>query len=305
MIRFRRDRKTAATRGGKRHTAAVRLLLPLILCAGFAVGVAVLWHTIRPTLLSNNDYQITADKVDVNPPPPWIRSDVKAAALRDAGLDEPASLLKPDLVQRIARAFSLQPWVAEVERVRKSHPARIEVKLRYRRPVCMIEVPGGLYPVDVDGVVLPSGDFSALEARDYPRSGGITSAPLGPVGTEWGDPKVVGVARIGAALIEHWSRLSLAKIVPAADNPSGAALGDLTFDLHARGGTRIAWGHAPGKETGSEPTAAEKVAWLEQYVADHGPFDGARAPQTLDLKSLPRPLSPDSRAKRDQEALRR
>ena len=43
---------------------------------------------------------------------------------------------------------------------------------------------------DADGVVLPSGDFTAESAAAYPRISGVESSPQGPEGSPWGDPVV-------------------------------------------------------------------------------------------------------------------
>ncbi len=284
MSRARSPRKPQPNRPDAPRPAVRRWLLPMLIVGVFAGGSVLAWRKLAPTLALDENYRVTPEKVEITPPPEWVRSDVKSPALRDAGFDDRVSLLEPDLVERIARAFSLQPWVAEVVRVQKSYPARITVELRYRRPVCMVEVPGGLYAVDIEGVVLPSQDFSPLEARDYPRLSGITSTPLGPVGTAWGDPRVVGGARIGAALLPHWKGLGLARIVPL-DGAGGSSLEAIEYEIHSRSGTRLVWGHAPGvDQPHGEPTADDKLNVLLAYVDQHGPLDGPTAPPLLDLR---------------------
>jgi len=286
----------SAARGSTRKLF-VEWAIGLGVLLGFGGLIYVAWQRVGPQVTVGDDYRVTAEQVEVTPPPPWIRTDIKAAALRDAGFDESVSLLEKDLVERIARAFALQPWVSEVVEVRKSFPAQVQVKLDYRRPVCMVEVPGGLYAVDVEGVVLPSHDFSPLEAREYPRLGGVDTAPLGPVGTSWGDARVLGGARIAASLLEHWSSLGLSRIVPRA----GGATSDLEtidFEIESRGGTRILWGHAPQDDFAGESSPEEKVQQLIDYVAQHGPLDGPTAPTRLDLTQLTRAASNPA----DQEA---
>lgn len=84
----------------------------------------------------------------------------------------------------------------------------------------MVEVTRGLLPIDSEGVLLPSEDFSPKEAEAYPRLGGIKSIPVGPVGTKWGDPRVDDNAQIAAVLIGDWARLKLYRIV-ASPAPVG------------------------------------------------------------------------------------
>jgi hypothetical protein len=93
------------------------------------------------------------------------------------------------------------------------------------------------------------------------------------VGTPWGDNRVAAAALIAHALDAHWQKFELYSIVLALP-PSGELPGAPTFDLLTRDGSRVIWGHAPGQEQSGEATAAEKLAALEKYVAEHGPLTG-------------------------------
>ena len=127
-----------------------------------------------------------------------------------------------DLVERVAKAFAGHPWVAKVLSVAKRYPASVKVELAYRKPVCMVVVPGGLVPVDEGGILLPrgEGDFSPLEATRYPRLEGIDHMPAAPVGSRWTDAKVIGGAEIAAAIGPAWGGLGLRLIVPLAADPT-------------------------------------------------------------------------------------
>ena len=237
-------------------------------------------------LLASGQYTVTLDKVAITPPPNWIHADIRTEVFRDASLDGPLGILDDNLPERVAHAFSLHPWVAKVGLVRRLSPARVEVELVYRRPVCMVEVREGPLPVDGQGVLLPSDDFSPIEKSAYPRLTGIGTMPMGPVGQRWGDVRVVGGAEIAAVLGPTWQQLKLDRIVPL---PAAAMAADDEpyYQLTTRGGTRIFWGLAPGGKGPQELPAAEKVARLVQYVADHGTLEGRGGPQTLDIRLLP------------------
>jgi hypothetical protein len=263
------------------------VLLVAILAIGGAVwGSFAVWQQIRGEVAESDDYRLAADQIEITPSPPWVRGDVKAEALRSAGLTGPMSILDDDLVQKIQTAFSLHPWVANVVHVSKRHPAHVDVELEYRKPIAMVEVhengSDGLYPVDVDGVLLPSNDFSPLEARGYPRLAGIESSPQGSVGSRWGDPVVAGGARIAIALAAHWTDWKLWSIhwlKPASgSDPSAPA----DFELVTGAGQAIHWGAAPGSERPSEPTADQKVAELKTFIDQHASLDDPAAKQ-LDL----------------------
>ncbi len=203
-----------------------------------------------------------------------------------ASLDRPLSITDDDLAERIANAFKLHPWIAEVCQVRKYHPARIKVDLVYYRPVLMVQVPGGLLPVDISGVLLPSTDFSPLEAGRYPRLVGIDTVPVGPPGERWGDVRVVGAAAIAASFGTAWQRLGLERIVPAAMVSVGRQREE-TYDLFTTSGTRVVWGRAPTTDMPGEVPAEEKVARLVKYAAERGSLDATDGrPQELDVRGL-------------------
>ena len=206
-----------------------------------------------------------------------------------------------NLVDRIKEAFSQHPWVAKVRSVRKLHPGAagsvsVKVELDYRRPVCTVEVPGKAWAVDAEGVVLPSEDFSPLEATHYLHVLGVDREPTIPTGRRWGDARVVGGAEIAAALGPVWESMKLKQIAPLAADPAAAANagGDSgrrsiepVFALFTRGGTRIVWGYAPGANVLGEIPADVKVARLQQYLAAHDSLDGPQGQaQELDVRTL-------------------
>jgi hypothetical protein len=265
-----------------------RPVLILLLLVGLLVGAwYIAWQFVGPRVLADPRYRMTAEDVEITPLPPWIHSDVRGEAIRGITLSGSVSIMTDELTQRVADAFGLHPWVAKVVAVRKFHPARVKVELEYRRPVLMVEVPGGLLPVDVQGAWLPSGDFSPIEANGYPRLVGINSAPVGPVGTRWGDARVVGAAEIAAAIGPAWSTLGLQRIATSAASISTAGE-EYTYEVTTRGESRVLWGHSPGGSGAGEVPPAEKVARLQQYAAQHGSLDTPHSKQVLDLRGLRR-----------------
>jgi len=272
----------ALVRGPGRPAALAVLFLSV-----FLGGWYWLWcfGGVGGQVLSLDGYRLTSGDVEITPLPQWIHTDIRAEVFRDASLDGPLSIMDAELTERISAAFSLHPWIAEVRRVRKYHPARVKVELVYRRPVCMVEVPGGLLPVDHRGVLLPCGDFSPIEAsRRYPRLVGIGTVPVGPAGERWGDERVTAGAEIAELFGAAWHELKLDRIVPSepAQTHSGR---EITYELFTRSGTRVIWGRAPATDMPGEPAAVEKVARLQKYARKYGTLDGPRGPQKLDLTS--------------------
>jgi hypothetical protein len=278
------DRPIASARRPARRRA--KLLAGAIALAAVVIGGHIVWTRVREHVAARDDYRLTARDISITQPPAWIRADVKTEVLRNSGLAaEPLSILDDNLVERVQRAFSLHPWVAKVERVSKSHPAHVEVELTYRRPVAMIEVPGGLLPVDMEGVLLPSDDFSPLAARSYPRISGIESSPLGPTGTKWGDPVVAGGARIADVVKPVWEDLGVRAIRWVKPPASSESAGPASYELVTAAGNAVAWGAAPDSGATEEPTPQEKLLRLKAYIAAHGSLDQTQGgPVDLDLR---------------------
>ena len=258
-----------------------------VFVAGCAFGWKMLWESVREQVISAADNRIDPEQIEMTAIPPWIHTDLKAEVVRDAFLDGPLSLLDPELTVRIAHAFAQHPWVAKVERVSKRAPAGVAVDLIYRRPVAMVEIPGpALWPVDRDGVLLPTADFSPTEALNYLRIAEIGTSPLGPVGTRWGDTHVTGGAKIAAVLLDDWETLKLEKVVAATRQIDANGAESDSYELYTHERTRVDWGRPPGAESGTEAKAAQKIERLRQYADQHGgSLEDPVAPQRLDVRS--------------------
>jgi hypothetical protein len=264
-----------------------RVLIGAFLAAALLGGTYFGWRLWGGQISEQPEYQVQAEHIEITPLPPWIRSDVKAEALRDGSLSE-LSILDRQLTVKIARAFSMHTWVKEVRRVSKHHPAHVDVELVYRQPVAMVEVviggQDGLLPIDVQGTLLPPGDFSAEQARDYLRISLPDAMPAGPVGTDWGDPRIHGAARIAAVLSEHWKNLGLYRIEQMSSDDMTVPAAETRYLLSTRQGTKVVWGRAPEPDSAADAKAAfSKVAHLTAWVESHGPLDSADRSDDLDL----------------------
>ena len=282
------DRARQRTIIGTPLTALVRRgwprLIVVIVIALVAVvaGSLALWAKVRLHVQSLPEYMARASDIEITPTPPWIQADVKAEVIRDAGLPPQLSILDERLASRLTQAFSLHPWVASVAAVKTSYPVHIAVSLRYRRPVAMVEVSGGLLPIDAEGVLLPTEDFTPEAARDYPRIAGVTGSPLGPIGTRWGDPKAEAAAKLAELLAGPWKSLRLHRLLVGEETTADSGR-HLVLSIVTLAGTRLLWGSPAGSEAASELKAAEKMKRLEQFAAGEGGLD-ALPPQKRDLR---------------------
>ena len=274
-----------------------RTAIVLLLLVGLFVGGA--WwafNHFKDRIFAAPEYQIGPEQVEITPQPAWIpQSDIRAEVLRSPMLDGRLSIVDDDLTERIANAFARHPWVAKVERVTKSY-GTVKVELVYRKPVCMVKLPGGgLLPVDVEAVLLPTqtGDITPNEATRYLQLWGMDRGPTGPAGTRWGDARVIGGAEIAAALGEKWEPMRLDHIEPSTADTTTGRLTEPLFTLVTRSGTRIAWRYAPGANAVGELPAAEKVARLQRYFEKYDTLDGPGGKaQVLDIRDLPPAVQP-------------
>jgi hypothetical protein len=234
-----------------------------------------------------------ARHIELPPLPPWIRDATFRDQIFRVATDEgPLSIHDDDLIDRLRTACALHPWVARVTSIQKLYPATVRVDLVYRKPVCMVQVEEALIPVDAEGYVLPTDDFSPLESQRYPQLVGVESRPLVQAGARWNDPRVSGGAEIAAALAEVWTKMHLARIA-ASRLPELGRGQEHTFKLYTEKGNAIDWWHAPSGSPPSEPSAANKIAKLERYLEEHGTLDGpfpldVTRPQSIEIQIAPK-----------------
>lgn len=232
------------------------------------------WQQVHGDVLTSPAYMLSPDQIIVTNRPDWMSFDIREKVFHNASLRQTLSIMDPDLNEQITAAFSLQPWVAKVNRVTKQYPARVIVDLEYRHPVCVVNTCDQLIPVDVEGVVLPVWDIPPSEIARYPRvECPDLSTPRGPVGEPWGDPRVVGAARIAEALGDRWRnyRLRQIEVVPTTDQNQ---MEGTVFRMRTHSHSSIIWGRAPGMEVPGEAETAEKLAYLDAEVRKYGNLEG-------------------------------
>jgi hypothetical protein len=286
----------------------------------FVVAAYVSWAKWGDLITQRPEFVLTADSFEITPQPPWIRSDIKAAVMRDASLRQ-LSVLDPDLTKRVAQAFELNAWVAGAlqasKRAGRDGP-RVIVQLRYREPVIMVRTRDQrwkgdcFWPVDTEGIFLPPEEFSANQTRTYLRVEAGSPLPAGAVGTSYGDPGVTGAAKIAEGLKSVWNSIGLEWIlvrnelprdvgqpveptylllptgapVDAVANRRSSRLVSLSNPTAASDAPslEVRWGHAPGHESPGEASAAEKIASLKAIVASHGRLDQLSPTTIIDLR---------------------
>lgn len=222
-----------------------RTLVGLILVLAFSAGLGTLgWYFAKERVRSQQQYRLSADKITVTPPPDWVSDKFVEEVLVSSGLSRTGSLLDKTLPQKLTEAFIAYPWVERVEQVVPRYPSGADVKLLYRVPAALVEVPKqGIFPVDRNGVLLPP-EYLTHTVSDQRNNHliiqGIQSTPLGSVGTPWGDPLVQTAAQLAAELSDVAEPLKLTKIIPAIEATPGGA--KIVCRLKTSAGTELRWG---------------------------------------------------------------
>jgi hypothetical protein len=273
----------------------------LLVVLAIAATVLMFLPKIRnslPDLTERDEYRLNASRVKITRAPRYVPENLVAAVIEQSGLSDSATLLDEDLVGKVAAAFRKHPWVAEVISVRRIPPAQLQVEVTYRKPVGMVRVKQGMYPVDPSAILLPPTDFSVSDIKRFPKILNVQTSPEGPAGTNWGDVAVTGAARIAEALASRWQRFELVAILVPRQAAANTTINDLVYQLETAGGSRIVWGRAPRTNHPGELSTDRKIGRL-QYLSDLGGFDRPLGPYEFDIRHWQeitrRPIAADSR----------
>ena len=258
---------------------------PTVIASLALVAAAVLlWPHISkflPDISQRGEYRVAVSDIEISRAPHWVPQNLVQQVAEQAALPEHVSLLDDGLVETVARAFRQHPWIEKVVRVKKTYPSRLEVEVEYRKPVAMVEVKQGLYPIDATGILLPPADFAVADTKHYPLISSVRTIPQGAAGNGWGDPIVLGAAQISSVLSARWKEFSLVEIrVPTGATEDGV------YHLYTKGGSRIVWGRAPASDHPGELSAEQKVGRMEEYVNRFGGFDQPNGPYEIDIRHL-------------------
>lgn len=268
----------------------------ILLPAALALAGIVTWPYLpawAPDLSHDPAYQLHAAQLQLPTPHAWVPKEVAQRVLDRAGAtpEQPLSLLRDGLAERIAKSLDLEPWVQSVTRVEQRRDGTIAVDLTYRRPVLMVSTARGMYAVDVAGVLLPPEDFTAEDIRSFPLARNVTSLPRVGAGEVWQDPAILGAARLAAALAprgdssDPWMTHGLTAILLPTAKASASDPLPPTYELLTSGGSRIIWGHAPDADS-LEPSTEQKLARLTYYREQCGGFETAQGPSRIDIRDI-------------------
>ena len=239
-----------------------RTIIGIILVLAIFAGLGTLgWYLVNERIRSQPAYILSAGNVRVSPPPDWVPEQFVEDTLNSSGLNKTGSLLDKTLPQKLAETFAAYPWVEKVEQVVLRYPSGADVKLSYRTPTALVELPQrGVVPVDHNGVLLPMeylSDSTADRLREHLIIQGIQSTPPGFAGAPWGDPSVQTAAQLAEALSDIAKPLKLTRIVPVAESMLAGTR--IVCRLKTGGGTEFLWGSFVPDDPKTE--AKKKKLW--------------------------------------------
>ena len=240
--------------------AALAMIWPALLILGGYVA----WNRWGAEEIAKKFYGVDVNLIHVTQRPEHIANDITEVVYRDTKLDQ-LSLIDPAATARIASAFSSHPWVSKVIAVRKLPGGQVDVHLQYRVPVAMVyvisrhpDVNGrpGFFAIDDQGVLLPTTEFTREHTMRYIHIEIPDVYPTGGVGSHFGDPRIVGAAKLAAMIAPYRESLDTRSI---QIHETSRTLPVPQYQLVTHTGESLLWGSAPGQEIYGESKAEEKL----------------------------------------------
>ena len=280
-MRGRSDRPAGPLRSALSALVRAPAVLALIWPMALVVISYVAWQQYGRYRVAAKFQSLDRASLDVTPPPPHVRSDVVANVYADTGLEK-ISVLDPDAAAKIATAFALHPWVDQVSGVRKMPGGGVKVYIDYRHVAAMVRVfkPNSgrqafFFPVDREGRLLPTEDFSSVQTGDYVHIDMPGAYSTAAVGARFGDVRVEAAAALAGLIANDFRAMRIEAIEAAvAAGPDGRPIpgigADSTGDrlpqlmLRMTDGRRLHWGSPPGREVRGEADASAKLQYLQQ-----------------------------------------
>jgi len=79
---------------GRRFRIRPRVWACLAILVGLGFASNLLWKRTAPIVERDPQYILSADRIQISTPPPWIRSDVRSQVLRDSAIAGSVSVLE-------------------------------------------------------------------------------------------------------------------------------------------------------------------------------------------------------------------
>ncbi len=286
---------------------------------GFGASV---WTTLRDDICNQEIYIVKEKDFRVWNPPVWVSDRFVAEALElraPEARSETLSSLDPNLIDNLLVAFESHPWVERVESIEARFPARVDVKIRFKEPVAVVDPTPAVavdwsdsaapvfhggesergaeiaessgpvfekYVVDAKGYRLPDEYFRANPSayRRFPIILGIRSTPVSSAG-QCGDPLVVEAAAFARFLTDAdaTEKVNVNRIIVARKRGEARAV----YCLKTAENATIYWGTfaaEDGEKASESETNRRKLRRLLELAEKYEtPENAPREAVELDL----------------------
>ena len=248
-------------------------------------GVIFLWKNNQASIVNEDEYLLTVEKISMPEPPPWVDTDPRELIL---GTKQPTSILNPELVVQTADQVKQMPFVDQIHSISKSKSG-VEIDLAYRVPVAVVainhetmlgEIEEGTeikLAVDRNGIVMPKqlGETPKLPiiSMAYP----VKRQTQLNTWADWPDDRV----RAAAKICQYFEGdKNIVYRVVTSQKP-GQLKQEQPFELWSKSGvygTRIIWGVEPDSQGGTEATVQQKLAAIESLISRLGKLSVPKHP---------------------------
>ncbi len=274
-----------------------------------------LWNQHQSSIMGQEDFVLTADKIRLTQPPDWVDQDLRERTVHElilassaqSGLppeslsvsqsepESPLSLLDTHLISRTGNVLQSIGWIESISSISKSRSG-VDVELTYRTPIGLVELnrktvsrwpqnkEEQLVPIDRMGIVLPD---KVMNSKPLLRITLFEPQRQDHFGdwTQWPDERIEESAAIGDFLKDHWQAFGFYRIM-SYRLPNQPADASTPYQLwtDTRQAAKVIWGSPPGKELPGEAAAKTKLELLEKFYTEQGPMNQLSA-VVIDLRS--------------------
>jgi len=173
-------------------------------------------------------------------------------------------------LEAAALALRHEPWISQVQQVRRTPGGIIKVTATYRQPAAIIADRNGYHLIDTQGVWL-DGPINRATSRwsNLPLITGVSAGPPTAYGQTWKGSDYTAALNLYALLAHE----PYAPQITAYDTSHRDQMGRLWLVLYTNG-PAVVWGLPPGDERSIEPQAPIKISALRDWaLAHHGRID--------------------------------
>jgi len=266
-----KKRKTSRGKSDPAGWDPQRTLLGLKMLGGAAAAVLLVigWNAGENALeqyaAQTRGGPVVAEHVTLTGAPQWMDPKLSAqlrAQVADAMIEDPLNRRGLTLAVELLRE---NPWVQDVQQVRRMANGRVHVDAAFRAPAAVVAGRHGYHVVDRGGVLLERDiDRAATRFSRLPLVTGVSASPPEFAGGTWDGTDIDAAL----TLEETLRREPYADQITAFDVSHRDLNGRLWLVLYTNG-PAVVWGLVPGEERSVEPEAPVKIGALRDWAYTH------------------------------------